>query len=70
MTAWRCDAESSAPLRLLHQDDVALQLAAKKRAAVVMADGAFAELAQTAVPGFAAGWEIPVTVLLSSRHVD
>jgi len=43
-----------------------LQLAAEKRAAVIMADGAFAELAQTAVQGFAAGWEIPVTVLPAS----
>ncbi len=34
-----------------------------------MADGAFAELAQTAVQGFAAGWEIPVTVTHSSRYV-
>ena len=48
---------------------MALQLAAEKRAAIVMADGAFAELAQTAVPGFAAGWEIPVSVGQSSRCV-
>lgn len=62
-----CDAGSSAPSRWLHEDKVALQLAAEKRAAVVMADGAFAELAQTAVQGFAAGWEIPVIVAPASR---
>lgn len=44
-----------------------MQLAAEKRAAVVMADRAFAELAQTAVQGFAAGWEIPITVLPTSQ---
>jgi len=56
---------NSAP-QALHQDKTALQLAAEKRAAVIMADGAFVELAQTAVQGFAAGWEIPVTVLPAS----
>ena len=65
-----CDAGSSAPSRWLHEDKVALQLAAEKRAAVVMADGAFAELAQTAVQGFAAGWEIPVTISPSSGYVN
>ena len=67
--AWECHADSCAPSQWLHQDETALQLAAEKRAAVVMADGAFAELAQTAVQGFAAGWEIPVTVLPTSKYV-
>ena len=47
----------------LHKDGTALCLAAEKRAAVVMEGGAFGALAQTAVPGCAAGWEIPVAAL-------
>ncbi|CAL5228540.1 g11694 [Coccomyxa viridis] len=62
--------DSSGASRWLHQDEIALQLAAEKRAAVVMADGAFAELAQTAVQGFAAGWEIPVIVTPSISTGD
>lgn len=32
-----------------------------------MEDSAFGALAQTAVQGFAAGWEIPVTILPADR---
>ena len=51
----------------LHEDGTALSLAAEKRAAIVMEGCAFSALAQTAVQGFAAGWEIPVTVLPADK---
>ena len=60
-------AGDSGRLAPLHKDGTALSLAAEKRAAVVMEGSAFGALAQTAVQGFAAGWEIPVTCLPADR---
>ena len=67
MHAMTSVAGHSSQLTPLHKDGTALRLAAEKRAAVVMEGCAFSALAQTAVQGFAAGWEIPVTVLPADR---
>lgn len=55
--------QSKPPKQALGEDDVAIRLAAEKRAAAALAASAFGALARTFPPALSPGWEIPVNVI-------